>query len=154
MRFHYAGKFNGDPESLPHGEHQPGAVKFKEPESSKKLAVVAAVIGMIPMAVFHIALGLLCGSLLGVKQVGGLCGALLTNLSSWLSGVWFDLTLVGGVFEKRADVRPFVHAVKMAQALYCGDFGLAGTHLLPVLLYGVLITAAAVLCFLKQRKEQ
>ena len=119
-----------------------------------RVTVVAAVIGMIPMAVFHIALGLLCGSLLGVKQVGGLCGALLTNLSSWLSGVWFDLTLVGGVFEKLADVLPFVHAVKMAQALYCGDFGLAGTHLLPVLLYGVLITAAAVLCFLKQRKEQ
>ena len=60
--------------------------------------IVAAIAGLIPMAVFHIALGLLCGSMLSVKQVGGLCGALLTNLSAWLSGVWFDLELVGGFF--------------------------------------------------------
>ena len=61
--------------------------------------IVYAVIGIIPMAVFNIALGLLCGSVFGVKQVGGICGALLTNLSAWLSGVWFDLELVGGFFE-------------------------------------------------------
>ena len=60
--------------------------------------VIYAVIGIIPMAIFNIALGLLCGSILGVKQVGGICGALLTNLSAWLSGVWFDLELVGGAF--------------------------------------------------------
>ena len=53
--------------------------------------VLYAVIGIIPMAVFNIALGLLCGSIFGVKQVGGICGALLTNLSAWLSGVWCDL---------------------------------------------------------------
>ena len=35
--------------------------------------ILYAVIGMIPQAVFNIALGLLCGSLLGVKQVGGIC---------------------------------------------------------------------------------
>ena len=57
--------------------------------------IVYAILGLLPMAVFNIALGLLCGSLLGVKQVGGICGALLTNLSAWLSGVWFDLKLVG-----------------------------------------------------------
>ena len=47
--------------------------------------IVYAVLGIIPMAVFNIALGLLCGSILGVKQVGGACGALLTNLyaSGW-----------------------------------------------------------------------
>ena len=63
--------------------------------------IIYSVIGMIPMAVFNIALGLLCGSILGVKQVSGICGALLTNLSAWLSGVWFDLKLVGGFFEKK-----------------------------------------------------
>ena len=64
--------------------------------------IVYAILGSIPMAVFNIALGLLCGSIFGVKQVGGICGALLTNLSAWLSGVWFDLELVGGAFEKTA----------------------------------------------------
>ena len=116
--------------------------------------IVYAVIGMIPMAIFNIALGLLCGSVLGVKQVGGICGALLTNLSAWLSGVWFDVTLVGGIFEKAANALPFLHAAELEKALFSGNFAAAETHLLPVTLYSVLITAAAVLCFLGQMKKQ
>ena len=116
--------------------------------------IVYAVIGMIPMAIFNIALGLLCGSILGVKQVGGICGALLTNLSAWLSGVWFDLKLVGGFFEKIANVLPFVHAVEMEKALFSGDLGLAVTHILPISIYSVAITVIAVFCFLRQMKKQ
>ena len=116
--------------------------------------IVYAVIGIIPMAVFNISLGLLCGSVLGVKQVGGICGALLTNLSAWLSGVWFDLELVGGAFEKIANALPFMHAAELEKALFSGNFELAATHILPVLLYGVLITVIAVFCFLRQMKKQ
>lgn len=116
--------------------------------------IVYAVIGMIPMAIFNIALGLLCGSVFGVKQVGGICGALLTNLSAWLSGVWFDLQLVGGFFEKIAGALPFVHAAEMEKALFCGDFELAATHILPIFIYSAVITVLAVLCFLRQMKKQ
>jgi len=116
--------------------------------------IIYAVIGMIPMAIFNIALGLLCGSILGVKQVGGICGALLTNLSAWLSGVWFDLKLVGGFFEKIANALPFVHAAEMEKALFNGDFELSGAHLLPILLYSASITVIAVFCFLGQMKKQ
>ena len=116
--------------------------------------IVYAVLGILPMAVFNIALGLLCGSLLGVKQVGGICGALLTNLSAWLSGVWFDLELVGGFFEKAANILPFVHGVQLEKALFSGEFEAVTAHLLPVALYGAATTAAAVLCFLRQMKRQ
>ena len=116
--------------------------------------VIYAIIGIIPMAIFNIALGLLCGSVFGVKQVGGICGALLTNLSAWLSGVWFDLKLVGGFFEKIANLLPFVHAVEMEKALFNGNFEVAASHILPVLLYGALATVAAVYCFLGQMKKQ
>ena len=116
--------------------------------------IVYAIIGVIPMAIFNIALGLLCGSILGVKQVGGICGALLTNLSAWLSGVWFDLKLVGGFFEKLANVLPFVHAVEMEKALFCGDFRLAAAHFLPVIVYSCVLTVTAVMCFLSQMKKQ
>ena len=116
--------------------------------------IVYAVMGIIPMAVFNIGLGLLCGSVLGVKQVGGLCGALLTNLSAWLSGVWFDLKLVGGFFEKIAYALPFVHAAELEKALFAGNFRLAADHLLPVALYSAAITTIAVLCFLGQMKKQ
>ena len=116
--------------------------------------IIYAIIGIIPMAVFNIALGLLCGSILGVKQVGGICGALLTNLSAWLSGVWFDLKLVGGLFEKIANVLPFVHSVEMEKALFSGNLELALTHIMPIILYSVFITVIAVLSFLRQMKKQ
>lgn len=119
-----------------------------------RVKIVYAMIGIIPMAIFNIALGLLCGSVFGVKQVGGICGALLTNLSAWLSGVWFDLKLVGGFFEKLANVLPFVHAAEMEKALFNGNFELAASHILPILLYSVLITVVAVGCFLGQMKKQ
>lgn len=116
--------------------------------------ILLAIAGILPMAIFNISLGILCGSLLGVKQVGGICGALLTNLSAWLSGVWFDLALVGGFFEKAANVLPFVHAVKMERALLVGDLAPVLGHLLPIALYSVLVTVIAVLCFLRQMKKQ
>ena len=116
--------------------------------------ILYAVIGIIPMAVFNIALGLLCGSVLGVKQVGGICGALLTNLSAWLSGVWFDLNLAGGVFEKVAHALPFYHAAELEKALFAGNFVLAAPHLLPVVLFAACAAAAAVLLVLRQMKKQ
>lgn len=116
--------------------------------------IVYAVIGILPMAVFNIALGLLCGSVFGVKQVGGICGALLTNLSAWLSGVWFDLKLVGGLFEKTANLLPFLHAAEMEKALFSGNFELAASHTQPVLLYSIVITVVAIFCFFGQMKKQ
>jgi len=116
--------------------------------------IIYAVIGIIPMAIFNISLGLLCGSVFGVKQVGGICGALLTNISAWLSGVWFDLKLVGGFFEKLSSMLPFFHAVEMEKALFNGNFELASSHIIPILLYSIFIMVIAVLCFLGQMKKQ
>ena len=121
---------------------------------SMNIRIVCAVAGILPMAVFNIALGLLFGSLLGVKQVGGICGALLTNLSAWLSGVWFDLELVGGVFEKIAHALPFYHGVELERALFSGSFDAALPHLLIVSLYALVATGAAVWCFLGQMNKQ
>ena len=119
-----------------------------------RVNILYAILGIIPMAIFNIALGLLCGSLLGVKQVGGICGALLTNLSAWFSGVWFDLNLVGGTFRRIADLLPFVHAAELEKALFAGDFQAAAAHILPVVLYAGLVTAVAVCCFLRKMKQQ
>ena len=113
-----------------------------------------AVLFNMPMAVFYISLGLLFGSMMNSKQVGGICGALLTNLSAWLSGVWFDLSLVGGAFEAIAHALPFVHAVTLVQAVLRGDFLSVIPHLLVVLLFMLVISVSAVLVFLRQMKKQ
>ena len=89
-----------------------------------------------------------------MKQVGGICGALLTNLTAWLSGVWFDLDLVGGIFRKIANVLPFVHAVEMERAVLNGDFSGIFPHVWWVLGYAAAAVALAVYFFLRQMKRQ
>ena len=112
-----------------------------------------AVIFSVPVALLFISLGLLFGSILGDKQVGGICGALLTNLTAWLSGVWFDLDLVGGVFKKVAYALPFVHAVELERAAVSGNLDGALTHLLVVLAYALLAFGAAIAIFLRRMKR-
>lgn len=116
--------------------------------------ILYAVLFIIPVSLFFIALGLLCGSVFGVKQVGGICGALLTNLTAWLSGVWFDLNLVGGVFKKIADALPFVHAVELEKAVLSGNYADIFPHIWWVLGYAAATLLFAVLLFLRQMKKQ
>lgn len=116
--------------------------------------ILYAILFIVPISLLYISLGLLCGSILNDKQVGGICGALLTNLSAWLSGTWFDLELVGGVFKKIAYALPFVHAVELERAVLSGNFSEIPSHLLWVMGYTLAILTAAVLLFLRQMKRQ
>ena len=121
---------------------------------SFRIHILYAVVTTIPVAVFYIALGLLCGSVLNVKQVGGICGALLTNLSAWFSGVWFDLDLVGAGFRKFSNFLPFVHAVELERGMISGNFEEALQHIWPVAGYTIVILFGAVWLFLRQMKRQ
>lgn len=116
--------------------------------------ILLSVISVIPIALLFISLGLLCGSIFNDKQVGGICGALLTNLSAWLSGTWFDLDLVGGAFKKIAYGLPFVHAVEMQRAVLNGSYADVFPHIYWVLGYAAVIMIAAVAAFLRQMKRQ
>ena len=116
--------------------------------------ILYALAMIIPTALLYIAMGLLFGSILTDKQAGAVCGSLLTNLSAWLSGIWFDLELVGGVFKTIAYALPFVHAVEMERALIAGDFAGIFPHLWWVLGYTAVLLALAVLLFLRQMKKQ
>ena len=113
-----------------------------------------AVLFIFPVSLFYIAVGLLCGSMLSVKQAGSICGALFTNLSAWLSGTWFDLELVGGVFCRIAYALPFVHAVELEREALSGDFSGILPHLLWVMGYAIVAMVIAVALFLRQMKRQ
>lgn len=115
--------------------------------------IIYSILLIIPISVLYISLGLLCGSVLSEKQVGGVCGALLTNLSAWVSGIWFNLELIGGAFKKISYALPFVHAVDMQRAVLAGDFSGIFPHLWWVFGYSALLLIAAVLLFLRQMKS-
>lgn len=116
--------------------------------------VIFAILMMIPISVMYVSLGILFGSILTSKQAGGICGGLLTNLSAWLSGVWFDISLLGAGFKKAAMLLPFIHAVELERAIVIGNSSQVLTHLFPILIYTSAITAGAVLLFYRQSKRQ
>lgn len=112
--------------------------------------VLLTLLVLIPGAVLFIAIGLLCGSLFTDKQVGGVCGALLTNLSAWLSGTWFDLNLVGGTFKSVANALPFAHAVNAGRAALLGNNAAIFPDLWWVIGYAFAVLAVAILVFQKK----
>ncbi len=115
--------------------------------------ILVAVLFIAVISLLFISIGLLCGSILSDKQVGGVCGALLTNLCAWLSGVWFDLSLVGGAFEKVAHMLPFYHAVKIEQAIIVGQYDEVFIHFAWVGGYTVVIFLLAIYFFVRQMKK-
>lgn len=108
----------------------------------------------LPIALVNIALGMLCGSLFSDKAVGGICGALLTNVSAWLSGTWFSLDLVGGAFKKAAYFLPFANAVDAGRAALSGSYSEIMEKLWIVLVWAAVLMAAAILVFSCRRKKQ
>lgn len=115
--------------------------------------LLLAIVVEIPAMLFFIGIGLLCGAVFGDKQVGGVCGALLTNLTAFLSGTWFDVKMVGGVFESIANVLPFVHAVNASRAALSGDLPAILPELWWVIGWAAVVCVAAVLVFRKKMRQ-
>lgn len=111
------------------------------------VSILMTIVVLIPAAVVFISIGLLCGSVFNDKQVGGVCGALLTNLSAWLSGTWFDVNLVGGAFKTIAEALPFIHAVNAGRAALAGNYAAVFPDLWWVIGYAVALTVLAIVVF-------
>lgn len=111
------------------------------------IKVLLALAVLIPAAVLFIAIGLLTGTVFNEKQVGPICGALLTNACAFLSGAWFDVNLVGGAFKTIAYLLPFAHAVDAAREIVAGDYTSVLPHLVWVTAYAVALTVIAICVF-------
>lgn len=109
--------------------------------------ILIAIAVLLPCSIIFIGMGLLCGCLFTEKQVGGVCGALLTNLTAWLSGTWFDTSIAGDVFDTIAHLLPFCHAVDAGRAALSGDYSTIMSDLLWVIAYAIVITILAIAIF-------
>jgi len=120
---------------------------------SLNAGALVSLISLLPAAALYIAIGLICGTLLSDKQVGGVCGAALTNVTAWLSGIWFDLDLLGGGFSSFAECLPFARAVEAARCAAAGDFSGMLFPLAVVTLWAAGLMTAAVLLFSRRLKS-
>lgn len=94
-----------------------------------------------------IGIGLLAGSLTNDKAVGGICGALLTNVAGWLSGVFIPIDLIGGSFKTITSMLPFYHSVEAIRKVLNGNYSAIATNIVIVLGYTVVIFMFAVFAF-------
>lgn len=107
---------------------------------------LAVVVTMLT-SLLYVGLGLLCGSLMSDKAVGGMCGALLTNVAGWLSGVFIPIDLIGGAFKTVSHILPFYHSVEAIKAVLSGNYGAILPHLVIVMGYAVVVFVFAVIIF-------
>lgn len=114
---------------------------------------ILSMLTLLPAAALYVAIGLLCGTLLNDRQVGGVCGALLTNVCAWLSGIWFDLSLLGDGFRRAAEILPFANSVTAARAALAGEPAGIGGPLLNVCFWATGVLALAVWTFHRRLKR-
>ena len=80
MRLHYKGKYDLNPESLPHGQHIPGAVPFKEAKDSKQLSLIANAASVVIMVLLAVPAYLRCREFLWASPLQMMFGAIASML--------------------------------------------------------------------------
>ncbi len=98
-------------------------------------------------SLLFVGIGLFFGSFLNDKAVGGVCGALLTNVAGWLSGVFIPIDLIGGTFKKITNILPFYHSVEAIRLTLKGNFSNILPHLGIVMTYTIGIYVLAIIIF-------
>ena len=114
--------------------------------------VIIAFIVLIIISFLYIGFGILLGTFLTDKQVGG-AFAIFVNLSAWLSGAWFELDMIGGTFKTISYLLPFAHARDATKATLVGEYGNLVVPLLWVIGYTIVIYFIAISGFKKKMKS-
>ncbi|MEA4824939.1 MAG: ABC transporter permease [Clostridiaceae bacterium] len=115
--------------------------------------LIVAVAVIVPVSLLYIAIGVLSGSTLTYRQVGGIA-SIVINLAAWLSGTWFDIELIGGAFKTICNLLPFVHAVEAVRAAAYGNYGEIWVHLAIVMGYAAVIFAVGAAVFRRRARGE
>lgn len=103
------------------------------------------------ISLLYIAFGLFFGTFFTDRQVGAIF-AIFVNITTWLSGTWFELDMIGGAFETVAYLLPFAYAVDASRAAFAGDYGAVFTPMVWVITYTAVIFGIAVWGFRKRMR--
>ncbi len=109
--------------------------------------ILFSLVVFIPLAVSCTALGIVAGSLFSENAAPAI-GSLFVVVITFLGGVWMDLGVLGGLFERIAYLLPFAHAVDAGRLLFQGASpGEIGAQLAWVYGYGILFIFLGVVAF-------
>lgn len=106
---------------------------------------------LVIISFLYIAFGLFFGTFFTDRQVGAIF-AIFVNVTTWFSGTWFGLDMIGGTFQTIAYLLPFAHAVDAVRAAFAGNYGDVLMPMLWVIAYTVVIFGIAVWGFRKRMR--
>lgn len=98
MKLHYKGKYDLNPESLPHGEHIPGAVPFKEAKDSRQLAIIANAASVVIMVLLAVPAWFRCREYLFASPFQMMFGAIASMLILFPHEILHALCFKGDVY--------------------------------------------------------
>ena len=98
MKLHYKGKYDLNPESLPHGEHIPGAVPFKEAKDSRQLAIIANAASVVIMVLLAVPAWFRCRKYLFASPFQMMFGAIASMLILFPHEILHALCFKGDVY--------------------------------------------------------
>lgn len=114
--------------------------------------VLLSAVALLPAILLFTGFGLLLGVILTNKQMGPIA-SILVQIVAFGSGMWFDLSLVGGIFQTVCNAMPFYHALELAKMGLSGNFTGFLPHIFWVLGYTVLVFGFAIVLFRKKMKN-
>lgn len=106
----------------------------------------AAIVFALLFSLLFISIGVIFGSALSAKGAPPVCSAIV-QVAVMLSGMWFDLDMIGGGFSVFCHVLPFAHCYDMIRYTLTGDWGNVWLPFLVAALYTAAVTVAAVFIF-------
>lgn len=110
--------------------------------------IFLVILATIPISIVFSSLGLALGSVLSDKQATGVTSVII-QIAALTSGMWFDLNMIGGVYETVSYVLPFAHCVDLLRCLLVGDYSQILLPSIMVIIYMIAFTLLAILLFKK-----
>lgn len=110
-----------------------------------------SVVGLLPIAILFIALGLIIGSLVNDKAVGGIA-SIIVNFAALFGGMFMPIETMGKTILVIAKSFPFFNAIRMVRSIISSDYSMVnfGWPLIICLAYTVVFLILSVIIFHKK----
>lgn len=114
--------------------------------------LLAAAALSLPVAVFYVFSGVVLGCVVSDKAVAGVA-SLLVNVAALLSGMWFDLSLLGSGFDGVMHFLPFANAYDVVRYACAGQWANVWLPFAVCAVYAAGMGVVAVVLFAKKSKK-
>ena len=114
--------------------------------------ILVAVVFAVIIGLLFVSIGVILGSVLSDKNAPPLC-SVVVQVAALLSGMWFDLDMIGGGFNVFCHVLPFAHCYDLIRYTLSGDYANVWLPAIVVIAYTAVLLVAAVFAFRSRAKR-